>query len=956
MPDERSEYEGNHPWSGIDAAGKGAVGVDASGAVVFATPVGARLLGREVDDLVGSRVSRLTTGDEDDAAALERLRSVAADADPASEPSETVAFRRGDGDTVELATTVEAAEFDDREGLVVVVHDREHYRHDGGLSSARRTTGDPAYTVGMFREVFENLNDALLVTDPEREVVRACNPRALDLLGYDREELLSLAPSELFGPDAGAYREFVDTVREEGAGWTDDLGCRTGDDATVPVEVSVAVVEFDGDIRMLWSLRDSTDRLARERHLRLQAAAMESSIDGMAVVDAEDTYVYVNGALAELYGYDSPEALVGEPWLDTYDDAARGRLEREVLPALAERGYWRGETVGRRADGTAFEQELSLATVNGGGLVATVRDVSDRKAAERQLQALNMATRDLLLAETDTEVAERGVEAVRQVIGFRVACIRLFDLETNAFDIVATTGEADRLMRSRPAFNLRSTHAGRAYRRGETVLNREPDDDGPYGEDAIRAGLHVPLADYGVLTVLTTGEESVDERDVALVELLASDVAMVLEHTRRERLLGDHERELLVQRDRLRTLGEINDVMREIIQRLPHTTTHEEIGETVCRCLVHSDLYRYAWVGETDANGEVEVTAGDGVDEAFVRTGRRATRPGLTGDDVEDAIETREIQVTRQYVVTDADANADADDEHTEFEAVVTVPILRRERVDEVLVVATDRRDAFSDPELAEFELLGETIGFVVSSIATRKLLIADSVVELDVEVAGGGDVFLALSDRLDAACTVEESVPLRGRRLLQYVSVEGASPEAAYDLAAATEGVEARRTLDAHDDATLLELVVSGSPVHDLIDLGVKVRSFVATDGTGRVVVEAPSSVDVRSVVDLLRDHYGDVTMLAKRERPRGVETVGRSVGALDGFLTDRQRAAIRAAYAAGYYDWPRKSTAEEVAASLDITSATLHQHLRKAEEKLLQTYLGDATDPPVTVPDDGR
>jgi len=954
MPDERSEYNGTPPWSGIDAAGKGAVGVDASGTVVFATPVGARLLGRDIADLIGTRVSQLTTGDEDDAAALERLRAVAADADPVSGPLETLAFRHGDGDTVELATTVETASFDDREGLVVVVHDRERYRHDGGLSSARGTTADPTYTVGMFREVFENLNDALLVTDSEREVVRACNPRALDLLGYDREDLLALAPSELFGPDASAYREFVDTVREEGAGWTDDLGCRTGDGATVPVEVSVAVVEFDGEVCMLWSLRDSTDRVARERDLRLQAAAMESSIDGMAVVDAEDTYVYVNGALAELYGYDSSEALVGESWLDTYDDPTRREHEREVLPALAERGYWRGERVGRRADGMAFEHELSLATVNGGGLVATVRDISKRKAAERQLQALKRVTRDLLLAETDDEVAERGIEAVRRIIGFRVACIRLFDLETNAFDIVATTGEADRLMRSRPAFNLRSTHAGRAYRRGETVLNTESADDGLYGEDTIRAGLHVPLADYGVLTVLTTGEESVDERDVALVELLASDVAMVLEHTRRERLLSDHERELLVQRNRLRTLGEINDVMREIIQRLPHTTTHEEIGEAVCRCLVNSDLYRYAWVGEADANGEVEVTAGDGVDKAFVRTRRQATRPGLTGDDVEDAIETREIQVTRQYVVTDADA--DADDEHTEFEAVVTVPILRHERVDEVLVVATDRRDAFSDPELAEFELLGETIGFVVSSTATRKLLIADSVVELDIEVAGGGDVFLALSDRLDAACTVEESVPLRGRRLLQYVSVEGASPEAAYDLTATTDGVEARRTLDAHDDATLLELVVSGSPVHDLINLGVTVRSFVTADGTGRVVVEAPSSVDVRSVVELLREHYDDVTMLAKREHPRGVETDGRSPGALDGYLTDRQRAAIRAAYAAGYYDWPRKSTAEDVAASLDISSATLHQHLRKAEEKLLQSYLGDGDDPPVTVPDDGR
>jgi predicted DNA binding protein len=52
---------------------------------------------------------------------------------------------------------------------------------------------------------------------------------------------------------------------------------------------------------------------------------------------------------------------------------------------------------------------------------------------------------------------------------------------------------------------------------------------------------------------------------------------------------------------------------------------------------------------------------------------------------------------------------------------------------------------------------------------------------------------------------------------------------------------------------------------------------------------------------------------------------------------LTGRQREALEAAYRAGYYAWPRESTAEAVAATLDIAPSTLHAHLRKAQETIL-------------------
>jgi predicted DNA binding protein len=62
-----------------------------------------------------------------------------------------------------------------------------------------------------------------------------------------------------------------------------------------------------------------------------------------------------------------------------------------------------------------------------------------------------------------------------------------------------------------------------------------------------------------------------------------------------------------------------------------------------------------------------------------------------------------------------------------------------------------------------------------------------------------------------------------------------------------------------------------------------------------------------------------------------------------LDDRLTERQKTVLRTAYLADYFESPRGSTAEEVAASLDITGSTLLHHLRAGQRKLLDAYLED-------------
>lgn len=57
---------------------------------------------------------------------------------------------------------------------------------------------------------------------------------------------------------------------------------------------------------------------------------------------------------------------------------------------------------------------------------------------------------------------------------------------------------------------------------------------------------------------------------------------------------------------------------------------------------------------------------------------------------------------------------------------------------------------------------------------------------------------------------------------------------------------------------------------------------------------------------------------------------------------LSDRQREAVEAGLALGYYEVPREASHEDVAEAIDCAPSTAAEHRRKAEAKLLRSTVG--------------
>ncbi len=146
---------------------------------------------------------------------------------------------------------------------------------------------------------------------------------------------------------------------------------------------------------------DITDLKRAEQTLHRHLAAMEASMDGMAILGSDGFYVYVNEAHARIYGYDSPAELLGRNWRQLYHHDELARFERGIFPIMEREGRWRGEAIGRRRDGSAYPQDLSLARIDGGGMICVVRDITERHLRDEALRASEEFNRRIVESSPD---------------------------------------------------------------------------------------------------------------------------------------------------------------------------------------------------------------------------------------------------------------------------------------------------------------------------------------------------------------------------------------------------------------------------------------------------------------------------------------------------------------------------------------------------------------------------
>jgi PAS domain S-box-containing protein len=264
-----------------------------------------------------------------------------------------------------------------------------------------------------YRRLFEGMLDGYVRTDLDGKI-QEFNAAYLKMHGYSEEELLSMTYMDLT-PEKWRSMEAEIMEKQTFANGHSDLyekECRRKDGALVPIELR-AYLERDEDNKPVgyWAtVRDISNRKRSEEALRSSEQKyrmlFDTSMDGIAFTSMDGTFLGVNHAFSDIIGY-SQEELLSMDYRQATPDRWQEREQEIHETQVMQRGYSdEYEKEFLRKDGIIIPVMIRTWLVRDDNgrpayLIATVRDITNRKRAEDELRENEEKYRTLINSMQD---------------------------------------------------------------------------------------------------------------------------------------------------------------------------------------------------------------------------------------------------------------------------------------------------------------------------------------------------------------------------------------------------------------------------------------------------------------------------------------------------------------------------------------------------------------------------
>jgi PAS domain S-box-containing protein len=238
--------------------------------------------------------------------------------------------------------------------------------------------------------------DLLVIFSLEQRTLLYANRRLKDLLGVDPDSVRALgtgALAALLHPDDLAIVEHAFKHWDGAPLQERELRLRSAageyrvfHSRTVPFRLA----EDGSVVDVLSVLQDVTERKQTESELRRLAAAVQHAAEGVMITDADGRIEYVNPAFCRVTGFARPDVLGRTPSVlrsGLHDDGFYTRL----WSTLKGDRVWTGRLTNRRADGSTYDDEITISPIRDGegkllGYVSLHRDVTRQTQLEAELQ------------------------------------------------------------------------------------------------------------------------------------------------------------------------------------------------------------------------------------------------------------------------------------------------------------------------------------------------------------------------------------------------------------------------------------------------------------------------------------------------------------------------------------------------------------------------------------------
>ncbi|MFP8958546.1 PAS domain S-box protein [Natrialbaceae archaeon A-CW3] len=885
--------------------------------LTFAGPSIEHVAGYDPESVLETRIDKRIH--EEDRERFRQAFESVVEAGPGKSTSCEYKYRHADGSWhVHEAVVTNRLEDDVVGGIVLSVRD---------ITAYRRVEQE-------LTKSFNRVTDAFMSLDSEFRFTYI-NDQAENVLGKTKAELLGRSLVDVFPEIEGTPFE-----RESFAAMSTQEP-RTIESYYEPLDGWFEARMYPSPSGLSIYFRDVSARVEQEQALADRSERLQVLVDNVPVIlfslDDEGTFTLSEGRALQGLGLEAGD-VVGETIYDVYSE--QPGILADVNRALEGKPVHSFRSVGGRTFETWYRPVMSGDSVE--RVIGIAVDVTERRQYDETLNTLYEATQHLLTVESKQAASEYIVDVATDVLDLENVAVYRFDERENELVPAAYTTNLLVQFGTPPRFGPNSSIAWHVFVTGETeVYDDFRESEHVYNPDAtVRSGLFVPLGEHGVLVALTPDVGSYETDVVDLAQLFGATAEAALDRISRTERLHEREQELKRQNEHLAQLNDASSLREDIESLLLRSESRAEIEAGICDRLIEIEGCSYAWIGEPDPGGnEIVANAEAGYGRGYLES--------VTVTAVDDVGAEPTGRTARTLQPTTID-NVGADLRHgnwrtealsRDFQSVYAVPMVYDDFLYGVISVYSTDRTAFDEPTQSTLAELGETIAYAIDAVQRKRALLGDETTEIELEIPADTPLS-SLSTIVDGRVDLEGVLPQEDGTTIVFASAEGSvEPEELESINTVVRG----SVITSNDDRTVVQLTLTETFLSSIVDShGGTLQEFTTHPEEGtRTTLEVPHSVDVRNVLSDINRRGLSASLIARREHAvdDGTSMDSTRLGQYDqllGGLTDRQREVVQTAYHGGFFDWPRATTGEDLATSLDISPPAFHNHVRTAERKV--------------------
>lgn len=254
----------------------------------------------------------------------------------------------------------------------------------------------------LFELLFQNSRDIVLLISPENGRILEANSTAINIYGYNRDELLTKSIFDLrCFPETDFVNDQMTDATSEGTLF-ETLHKRKGGNF-FPVEISSHKVEVNNQEALLTVIRDFSERKQLKDSEERYRAIVELSPD-MIVIHSEDKFLYLNSAGIKLLGAKNADELIGVSIMSVihpdYKEAVKLRVQKMIednkkMPDEEQKII--------TINGDVIDVEVQSCPIVYQGRIAVqtvLRDITKRKRMEKELRLHQLRLEEIVKLRT----------------------------------------------------------------------------------------------------------------------------------------------------------------------------------------------------------------------------------------------------------------------------------------------------------------------------------------------------------------------------------------------------------------------------------------------------------------------------------------------------------------------------------------------------------------------------